>query len=291
MGGEVRPEATVRHRWFVAALAFLALATAAAWVLGGHDAASPGEPPQAQRRGVRIERIAIRSRAVSRVARVSVVVPAGDAERPLLVFLHGRGQDDRTLLVDSMFAEVKRLGARAPVVAFPDGGGSSYWHDRDGGDWGRYVVEEVIPTVRRRFGTDPRRVAIGGLSMGGFGALDVARLHPARFCAVGMHSPAIWLTAGDTAEGAFDDAEDFAAHDVLAAARTGTLAKAAPRVWLDAGEDDPFRPGQNALLDAMRTTGARITAHFPPGAHDMGYWTRHWPQYLRFYTDALADCE
>ena len=290
MGGEVRPNAKVRRRRFVAALAFLGLATAAAWALDGRDTASPEKPPQAEQRGVRVERIAIRSSAVSRLARVSVVVPAGGGARPLLVFLHGRGQDDRTLLVASMFGEVKRLGVRAPVVAFPDGGASSYWHDRDSGDWGRYVVEEVIPTVRRRFGTDPRRVAIGGLSMGGFGALDVARLHPDRFCAVGMHSPAIWLTAGDTAEGAFDDAEDFTAHDVLAAARTGMLTKAAPRVWLDAGKDDPFRPGQDALLAALRATGAKITARFPPGTHDMDYWTQHWPQYLRFYRDALADC-
>ena len=25
---------------------------------------------------------------------------------------------------------------RAPIVAFPDGGGDSYWHDRADGDWG-----------------------------------------------------------------------------------------------------------------------------------------------------------
>jgi S-formylglutathione hydrolase FrmB len=49
----------------------------------------------------------------------------------------------------------------------------------------------VIPQVTRRFGTDRRRVAIGGISMGGFGAYDLARLNPGRFCAVGGHSPAL----------------------------------------------------------------------------------------------------
>lgn len=56
--------------------------------------------------------------------------------------------------------------------------------------------------------------------MGGFGALNLARLEPGRFCAVGADSPALWTAAEETAAGAFDDAEDFAANDVLEAAET-----------------------------------------------------------------------
>jgi S-formylglutathione hydrolase FrmB len=54
----------------------------------------------------------------------------------------------------------------------------------------------VIPEVVKRFGADGRRVAIGGISMGGFGAYDIARLNPGRFCAVAGHSPALWRTGG-----------------------------------------------------------------------------------------------
>jgi S-formylglutathione hydrolase FrmB len=49
--------------------------------------------------------------------------------------------------------------------------------------------------------------------VGGFGAYDLARLNPGRFCAVGGHSPALWRSGGETAPGAVDDAEDFARHD------------------------------------------------------------------------------
>ena len=80
-------------------------------------------------------------------------------------------------------------------------------------------MREVIPTVVRRFDIDPRRVAIGGISMGGFGAYDLALLHPERFCAVGGHSPALWLEAGETAPGAFDDAADFERNDVVGMVR------------------------------------------------------------------------
>ena len=38
---------------------------------------------------------------------------------------------------------------------------------RRSGDWARYVLDEVIPAAVKRFGADPDRVAIGGISMGG----------------------------------------------------------------------------------------------------------------------------
>jgi S-formylglutathione hydrolase FrmB len=76
------------------------------------------------------------------------------------------------------------------VVAFPDGAEDKYWHDRDSGAWGTYVLDEVIPQVAERLHTDDR-VAIGGISMGGFGAYDLAQQSPRRFCAVGGHSPAL----------------------------------------------------------------------------------------------------
>jgi pimeloyl-ACP methyl ester carboxylesterase len=118
-----------------------------------------------------------------------VVVPEGRS-RPLLVFLHGRGDGPGELLGDELVDALRELGPEAPNVLFPSGGESSYWHDRRDGAWGRYVVEEAIPAALQRLHADRRRVAIGGFSMGGFGALDLARLHPGRFCAVGGHAAA-----------------------------------------------------------------------------------------------------
>jgi S-formylglutathione hydrolase FrmB len=40
-------------------------------------------------------------------------------------------------------------------------------------------------------------VAIGGISMGGFGAYAIARLDPGRFCAVGGQSAALYPGTGD----------------------------------------------------------------------------------------------
>ena len=246
------------------------------------------------RQGAQLTELTINSGAVGRRLPVSVVVPRGSGgprRRPLLVFLHGRGGNQRSFLNGAMFAALARLGVRAPIVAFPYGGDHSYWHDRTDGAWGRYVMTEVIPRVVRRFKANGSRIAIGGVSMGGFGAYDLARLHPARFCAVGGHSPALWQSSAQTAPGAFDNSRDFARHDVIAAARASPARFTRQPVWLDAGRADPFRAGDHTFVAALRADHAGLIARTWPGGHNGAYWNSHWSSYLGFYADALARCK
>jgi S-formylglutathione hydrolase FrmB len=188
------------------------------------------------------------------------------------------------LLSSRFFAALASLGRRAPAVVVVDGGDHSYYHDRRDGPWGSYVLREAIPDAIRRLGADGRRIAIGGFSMGGFGALDLARRAPHRFCAVGGHSAALWERGGDTPVGAFDDAADFARNDVVGAARHGARFGRGP-VWLDAGTADPFLRTDRELA---RLVHARFRSW--PGGHAVSYWTAHMRAYLGFYADALAAC-
>jgi S-formylglutathione hydrolase FrmB len=278
-----------RRRRAVAALVVIALVA-----VGATEARRylPGDvrSGSAAAHGAGIERYSVRSRFVHRTLPQVAAVPraAGDGKRrPLLVFLHGRGRDgEESNANGDFFAALEQLGARAPAVVFPNGGESSYFHARANGDWARYVLDEVIPQAVRRLHADPRRVAIGGISMGGFGAYDIARLRPRSFCAVGGHSAALWRSGGESAAGAFDDAEDFARNDVIAIARArGRAAWGRARLWLDGGSADPFRAGGEALA-----AGLGITMRHWPGAHEGDYWRAHYARYLRFYADALAAC-
>ena len=164
-----------------------------------------------------------------------------------------------------MFEALADLRDRAPVVAFPYGGTSSYWHNRDSGQWAAYVLSELIPKLIRRFDIAPRKVAIGGISMGGFGAYDIARLSPKRFCAIGGHSPAIWESASETADGAFDDAADFDRNDIIEAAKLTPSPYRGTRLWIDAGDDDPFLPGRRGVRGraAPRAVSTRSSATAP----------------------------
>ncbi len=269
-----------------AAVAALAVVAFVAWRV----VAGILEP---DRHGASVSTISIDSRAVDQTLPTTVVVPA-DApanDRPLLVFLHGRGADEDSALGDEFYSALAAQGSRAPVVAFPYGGKSSYWHDRADGDWARYVMREVIPSVVAQFGVDRSRVAIGGISMGGFGAYDLALHHPGRFCAIGGHSPAIWASGAETAAGAFDDAEDFARNDVLGAAHADASPFTSQPDWIDAGAQDPFLSADRELAGALRAAGADVHVELShPGVHDWSYWNAHWSEYLRFYALALARC-
>jgi len=272
----------------VALVAIAAVAAAVYLIVGGSSSSSPADPGDAE-----VVDLEIDSAAVGQSEPVSIVIPPGADEgepRPLLVFLHGRGNDEQSNLVAAMYNGLEEIGDEAPIIAFPDGGDSSYWHDRASGDWGRYVMDEVIPQALEESGADPDRVAIGGISMGGFGAIDLARLNPGAFCAVGGHSPALWATAGETAPGAFDDAEDFARHDVVTAALDDPGGLDGPEIWLDAGDEDPFLAGFGALSDNLAASGVEVEEHTWPGGHEGDYWNAHWADYLRFYGRALARC-
>ena len=245
--------------------------------------------------GSDVETFELDSQAVPGSHPVSVVVPdgAGDGSgRPVLLFLHGRSGDNGSYTDEEPFFEaLEAQGSRAPVVVFPDGGDSSYWHDRETGNWDDYVTDEVMREVADRYDVDTKRVAVGGISMGGFGALNMAIRHPGMFCAVGGHSPALCPTGAESAAGAFDDAEDFEAKDVIGTARIDPSAFAGLPVWLDAGRRDPFVPGVAALGDALSASGADLRHEGDwQGGHDDEYWNAHWEDYLEFYAGALAGC-
>src|SRR5881227_2832915 len=147
-------------------------------VVAGLAGFAVGSSAGPDRHGAAVRHFTVKSRLVGRSLHEIAVVPAGlssGEKRPLLVFLHGRATRPRSLLSDEFFAGLARLGSRAPVVVALDGGDHSYWHDRHGGRWGSYVLREAIPAAVRRLPVDASRVAIGGISMGGYGAFEIAR--------------------------------------------------------------------------------------------------------------------
>ncbi len=251
-----------------------------------------GPASERARHGAEHREVAIDSKDVGQKLTTEVIVPSGGGEgRPILVFLHGRGNGPSSNVNEEMYDAIAAQGKRAPVVAFPDGGDHSYWHDRADGKWSSYVADEVIPRVAKETGADPRRVAIGGISMGGYGSFEVARSHPGRFCAIGGHSPAIFPEASASAPGAFDDAEDFAGHDVFAAGQSAPAPFLGVPIWLDAGTEDSLHTITQRFATELEANGADVSLHDTwPGGHDGDYWHSHLGAYLRFYATALAAC-
>jgi enterochelin esterase-like enzyme len=201
-----------------------------------------------------------------------LVVPPRHSDL-MLVLLHGYHANPSQFLTQPLFDTISALGVRAPQVLLLDGGADSYWHNRSYGQWGSMVLREAIPAGLRR--THARRIAIGGISMGGYGALLLGS-RDRRFCAVGAQSPALWLSPGETAPGAFDDAEDYERNNVFKLQPPHPL-------WIDLGASDPFR---TATLTYARRAG--VHAHIKPGGHDAALWNAFMPQFLRFFAHACS---
>jgi S-formylglutathione hydrolase FrmB len=259
-------------------LAFAAAVWAVAALVSG--CGSKSEPPAP----LKVSDVSLQSKVMGRqMLDLLVSPPGGGKGRPLLVFLHGYGATPRETLSPAFVDAIRRLGKDAPNVFLPEGD-TGWWHDTREGPWGSYVLHEVIPTALARTGADPHRVAIGGISMGGFGALDLGRQEPKRFCAVGGHSPAVFVPGAHDIEFGFDDAADFTRHDLLRIARDHSPYRSP--VWIDIGTQDELRPGPSKLARELKSDGADLSFHTWPGAHTGEYWDAHFAQYLRFYAGA-----
>ena len=286
-----------RRPWIIVLAVVLVVGVAAYLVKARVDVAARG---YTDTRGAKVVHYTLTSGLLRKKLSEIAVIPPGKQARPLLVLLHGRHDPSRlsqliasttgpqSMLSDALFAGLARLGSRAPVVVLLNGGGHSYYHDRQDGPWASMILDEAIPDATRRFHTLKGRIAIGGISMGGYGALHIAALQPREFCAVGGHSAALWESSGASAPGAFDDAADFNRNDVFAAARRGAF-KHLP-IWMDGGSADPFHDADQAFVRLLRRSGASVTYHVWPGAHTESYWHAHMAAYLRFYASALAAC-
>ncbi|MGK2881657.1 MAG: alpha/beta hydrolase [Mycobacterium sp.] len=204
------------------------------------------------------------------------------ALRPVIA-LHGKGGDAESVMaggVERGLAQAVDAGLPPVAVVSVDGGGS-YWHQRASGeDSGLMVLDELIPLLADQ-GLDTSRVAFLGWSMGGYGALLLgARLGAERTAAITAVSPALWLSSGATAPGAFDGAEDFAANTVFGLPELGAIP-----IRIDCGDSDPFYSATQEFIAQLPTPPA---GGFSPGGHDGAYWSSQLPGELTWMAPLLT---
>ncbi|AMS10769.1 prolyl oligopeptidase family serine peptidase [Erysipelothrix rhusiopathiae] len=119
---------------------------------------------------------------------------------PVVYLLHGATGNHRNMterfLLPEFLDECMELGeCRKCVVIFVDGFNSFYLNSRCF-QMETAVIEDLIPTLEARLGLHPTREKrfIGGLSMGGYGASNLALRYPEYFSKVMALSPAVWYT-------------------------------------------------------------------------------------------------
>ncbi len=266
--------------------------------------------------GSLVDRV-FRSRALYRSMRLHVYLPPrygeSDLRYPVAYLLHPWGCDETywtdAINLPTVADRLIDAGALPPFVAVMPQGDKSFFVNAedpggdfspvtrldpdyfekalDGfGDYGDYLLEDVIPTVEKKFRirTDRDSRAIAGISMGGAGAAVLAFTHPEQFCAVGIHSPALFTEErlGPPWIFGLGDPDAFASRDPLHL--VGQLdPRDSLRIYVDCGLDDDLAPAVGALHDALTGRGIRHTYVTRPGPHHREYWGANLAEYLGFY--------
>jgi enterochelin esterase-like enzyme len=215
-----------------------------------------------------------------------------DNRYPVLYMLHGMSGSYEEWIDYHLFDiadEMMDKGQIKPMIIVLPSGDREYWvdHANNGPQWGEYVVRDVINQIDTTYRTIPHTSdrAVGGHSMGGHGALQLAFNHPDVFGIAGAHSPT--MRTRDTSPEFFGDQTFYAAHDPVSLAKTSSNLEHL-KIWVDIGmHDSLWRPRAEELHQVLTGRGIPHQWHLDEGGHTAEYWTGHVPAYLQFYSSSF----
>jgi S-formylglutathione hydrolase FrmB len=260
----------------------------------------------------RVECGTMKSRYVPRpVGYCAMLPPSYDAQPnkqfPVLYFLHGLGENQSFLvssggwqMIEDLW-EQKRLGEF--VIITPQAWKSFYINSKDGSvKYEDFFVREFVPGMEKKFrltGTRSTR-AIGGVSMGGYGALRFAFKYPQMFVSVAVHMPALRESLprglGDagfteffgTAFGDPADESYWKANSPFVYARRDNLRGL--KIYADCGDQDDygFDAGTRQLDKLLNQRHIEHMIEIYPGRHDWQFVARHLVASLQFQAKALG---
>jgi S-formylglutathione hydrolase FrmB len=271
----------------------------------------------------RIDCSALNSHVLKQVIHYCVYLPAGyDAATaptlskryPVLYFLHGLGDNEQTLfnsggwtLLDDLRNQ-HRMGDF--LIVAPEGRRSFYINSADGSvRYSDFFLQEFLPHIEGKYRVRPGRAgrAISGISMGGYGALRFAFIHPELFSAVSAQSAALITESPQALDSAsrtgaplagvlaavfgkpinvphWNDNNPF----VLAKRNAAVLKKLA--IYFNCGPDDNygFEKGAAALHEELQKESVKHEYRAYPGDHSLTYFLSHFAEVMEFHSTAFG---
>ncbi len=237
----------------------------------------------------------IRSQSLKMETSVSMILPEYPEEaRATIILLHGMsGASDSWVRMTS----IERYAAKYKcAVVMPEVQRSFYNDMAYGMAYFTYIAEELPAWIAHtlKVPTDAKRLYVGGLSMGGFGATKVAMTYPERFAGCISLSARYYLkNKVKMAEGSpreygemkamlgmeLNVPEECDIERLIAKTAAGGVH---PKVYMACGTED-YLYGENiAIRDAYRRCGIEINYEEWPGVHSWEFWDEAVKHGLRY---------
>jgi len=240
------------------------------------------------------------SPALQKQVATSIILP--DSGRPPFAtyyLLHGLS-DDHTIWLRRTRIESYIEGLPLMVV-MPDGFRGFYTDNENGPPYATYMAEDLVNFVERNFPAKGSRSArcIGGLSMGGYGALRLSFAYPHLYASANSHSGALlhgqypprYHTRGvlspAEARRMFGPRPAGSSHDLLHLACQAKRADKLPRILIDCGTDDHLLEDNRRFHAELEKIGVPHTYREFPGAHTWDYWETHVKDAIDFHAKSL----
>lgn len=239
------------------------------------------------------------SRSLQKASAFNIIFPDAPSISPpwsTFYLLHGLS-DDHTIWMRRTSIE-RYVGNLPLVVVMPDGGRGWYSNAVEGYRYEDDLIKDVVGLVERAFPVKTEREgrAIGGLSMGGYGAVKLGFKHHEMFCSVNSHSGALGVLRGDLSKNKelspeftriFGKEPKGGPEDPFTIVEQIDHGRV-PALRVDCGTED-FLLEQNRAFHKL-LEGSHIPHEYEefPGAHNWAYWDEHVQEAIAFHARNLG---
>lgn len=241
------------------------------------------------------------SQALMRTVPVNVILPVDKMVFPgmpkrekkpykTLYLLHGVFGNYTDWVCGS---RIQRFAEEHDLVVVMPSGDNAFYVDQPAGNnfYGEFIGKELVELTRKMFPLSRRRedTFIGGLSMGGFGALRNGLKYSDTFgCIVSLSGAlhleemaartkdaSFFLESKSYSEACFGDLSKVLESDKNPRWLVKELKKAnkeLPRIYMACGEQDSLLPINQDMADFLKAQGADVTFEVGPGSHEWDFW-------------------
>ena len=246
--------------------------------------------------------VTFRSAALNRDMQYRATFPtkmAAGEKLQVVGLLHGGGGGFRDW---SNYSDVARFAERDPLLVMPEGDSSYFVNSAETPEdkYEDYIIADVIADVERRFSvvTGRRNRAIAGVSMGGFGAVNLGLRHPELFAFAGGISPALDVPGRPFSVKRIGPWRRFRAifgewngqaqrdNDPFVLARSADPTKT-PYLFLSCGEQEGLLAVNKAFAALLEKRHIPYEFHTAPGDHNWNQWDEQIPSLFKSMSEQM----